>query len=75
MSVNCVKLCSLFLKLKQLSGLTGRTVTPETEILKIFGFQSTAELLEPLGEFISNEDSNQLSTIVYAGWDRLSFDE
>lgn len=60
------KQSSLFLKLKQLSGLTGRAVTPETEILKIFGYKSTAELLESLGEFISNEDPSQLSTIVYS---------
>ena len=42
------KLSSLFAKLKQLSGLTGRTLTPENEFLKSFGSNSIADLLESL---------------------------
>lgn len=56
----------LFSKLKQLSGLTGRTVTPESEVLKIFEGKSLAELLESLeGQVISGAPS-QLSAVVYA---------
>ncbi len=60
------KQSALFAKLKQLSGLTGRTVTPETEILKCFGKRSTAELVESLEEVVRKGDPSQLSTVVYA---------
>lgn len=60
------KQSSLFAKLKQLSGLTGRTVTPETEILKCFGKKSLAELVESLEEQVKAGTPSQLSTVVYA---------
>ena len=60
------KQSALFAKLKQLSGLTGRTVTPETEVLKCFGKRSVAELVESLEEVVKTSDPSQLSTVVYA---------
>ncbi|WP_202617559.1 MULTISPECIES: ATP-binding protein [Citrobacter] len=60
------KQSALFVKLKQLSGLTGRTVTPETELLKCFGKKTLAELMESLEEKINAGTPSQLSTIVYA---------
>ncbi|RCS59750.1 hypothetical protein [Parvibium lacunae] len=60
------KQAGLFAKLKQLSGLTGRTVTPETEILKCFGNKSLAELVESLEEQVKAAPPSQLSTVVYA---------
>lgn len=60
------KQSALFAKLKQLSGLTGRTVTPETEVLKCFGKRSVAELAESLEEVVKAGDPSQLSTVVYA---------
>lgn len=56
----------LFAKLKQLSGLTGRTITPETEILKCFGKKSLAELIESLEEQVKAGTPSQLSTVVFA---------
>lgn len=60
------KQAALFAKLKQLSGLTGRTVTPETEILKCFGKKTLAEFMESLEEKIQTATPSQLSTVVYA---------
>jgi hypothetical protein len=60
------KQSALFAKLKQLSGLTGRTVTPETEILKCFGKKSLAELIESLEEQVKAGTPSQLSTVVFA---------
>ncbi|MEI7188070.1 hypothetical protein [Dickeya dianthicola] len=60
------KQSALFVKLKQLSGLTGRTVTPETEILKCFNKKTLAELFESLYEQIKSGTPSQLSTVVYA---------
>lgn len=60
------KQSALFSKLKQLSGLTGRTITPESEILKCFGKKSLAELLESLEEQIKAGIPSQLSKMVYA---------
>ncbi|WP_082033841.1 hypothetical protein [Pseudomonas sp. PI1] len=60
------KQSALFVKLKQLSGLTGRTITPETEMLKCFGSKSLAELVESLEEQIKASNPSQLSTVVYA---------
>ncbi|UWS28921.1 hypothetical protein [Erwinia pyrifoliae] len=60
------KQSALFVKLKQLSGLTGRTVTPETEILKCFGKKTLAELMEFLEKDIQAGTPSQLSTVVYA---------
>lgn len=60
------KQSALFAKLKQLSGLTGRTVTPETEILKCFGKKSLAELAESLEEQVKAGIPSQFSTVVYS---------
>lgn len=59
------KLSALFGKLKQLSGLTGRTITPETEFLKIFNSTSVAELLESLKQTIAQSSPNKLADLVY----------
>lgn len=59
------KQSTLFVKLKQLSGLTGRTVTPETEILKCFAKKTLAELMETLEEKIKTGTPSQLSSVVY----------
>ena len=60
------KQSALFAKLKQLSGLTGRAVTPETEILKCFGKKTFSEFMESLEEKIQTATPSQLSTVVYA---------
>jgi len=60
------KQSALFGKLKQLSGLTGRTVTPETEILKCFGKRTVVELSEFLEAVVKAADPSQLSAVVYA---------
>lgn len=60
------KQSALFEKLKQLSGLTGRTSTPETEMLKCFDKRSLAELMEFLEEEIKTCTPSQLSTVVYS---------
>lgn len=55
----------LFKKLKQRSGLTGRTVTPETELLKRFGHSSIYDLLDALDMDVSVKPDERLSIIVY----------
>ncbi|AMO47774.1 Hypothetical protein AKI40_1358 [Enterobacter sp. FY-07] len=60
------KQSALFVKLKQLSGLTGRTVTPEYEILKCFDKKNISELIESLEEKVNIGTPSQLSTVVYA---------
>lgn len=55
----------LFKRLKQRSGLTGRTVTPETELLKRFGHSSIYDLLDGLEVNVSEKPDERLSTIVY----------
>lgn len=60
------KQSALFTKLKQLSGVTGRTVTPETEILKCFGKRILAEFIEELEEQIIAGTPSSLSTLIYA---------
>jgi len=59
------KQSALFAKLKQLSGLTGRTLTPETEILKCFGKKTLTELMESLEEQVKAGTPSQLSSVVY----------
>lgn len=59
------KQSTLFAKLKQLSGLTGRTLTPETEILKCFGKKALTELMESLEEQVKAGTPSQLSSVVY----------
>lgn len=58
----------LFKRLKQRSGLTGRTVTPETELLKRFGYSSVYDLLDVLEKDAEEKNDERLSVIVY---DRL----
>lgn len=59
------KLAALFSKLKQLSGLTGRTNTPEAEFLKVFGSKSVGELLETLEETVAQTQPAKLADLVY----------
>lgn len=59
------KLAALFGKLKQLSGLTGRTITPETEILKVFGVKGVADLLESLEQTVLHTQPSKLADLVY----------
>jgi hypothetical protein len=54
----------LIKKLKQMSGLTGRTITPETELLKSFAHSSIYELLESLENDV-NESDKEIAHIVY----------
>ena len=60
------KQSTLFTKLKQLSGLTGRTVTPETEILKCFGVKSLPDLIDSLEQQVAKGTPSQFSSISYA---------
>lgn len=55
----------LFKRLKQRSGLTGRTVTPETELLKCFGHSSIYDLLDVLEKDIAEKPDERLSILVY----------
>ncbi|MEN5160019.1 hypothetical protein [Achromobacter spanius] len=59
------KLATLLGKLKQLSGLTGRTITPETEFLKLFGAKDIAELFESLEETVAQTQPPMLAGLVY----------
>ena len=54
-----------FKRLKQRSGLTGRTVTPETELLKRFGHATIYDLLDGLEANVGEKPDERLSTIVY----------
>ncbi|MCK9183132.1 MAG: hypothetical protein M0P13_09690 [Fibrobacteraceae bacterium] len=53
-------------ELKQLSGLTGRNITPETEIPKIFKSKSIFEILEKPPVYSSLIPIETLGTLVYA---------
>ena len=55
----------LIKRLKQRSGLTGRTVTPETELLKCFGHTSIYDLLDDLEADISAKPDERLAVLVY----------
>lgn len=57
---------NLFAKLKQLSGLTGRTVTPESEFCRCFNKKSALDGIEALREVVEAGGASDLSTIVYA---------
>lgn len=59
-----IKKDELIKKLKQMSGLTGRTITPETELLKSFAQSSIYELLENLENDV-NESDKEIAHIVY----------
>jgi hypothetical protein len=57
----------VFLKtLKQLSGLTGRTVTPETEIIKCFGGTTLFEAFEKVATDLDSFGKQHFSKVVYA---------
>lgn len=58
-------LAGLFGKLKQLSGLTGRTLTPDMEFMKAFGASNVAELLESLEGNVAQAAPSNLSKLVY----------
>jgi hypothetical protein len=57
---------NLFAKLKQLSGLTGRTVTPESEFCRCFNKKSALDGVEELRGVVEAGAASDLSTIVYA---------
>ena len=57
---------NLFAKLKQLSGLTGRTVTPESEFCRCFNKKSALEGIEELRGVVEACAASDLSTTVYA---------
>ena len=57
---------NLFAKLKQLSGLTGRTVTPESEFCRCFNKKSALDGIEALRDVVEAGGASDLSTIVYA---------
>jgi len=53
-------------KLKQLSGLTGRTITVESELSKTFGNKPFFEILLSLEELISERTEHPFSNIIYS---------
>lgn len=55
----------LFRRMKQRSGLTGRTITPESELLKCFAVSSIYDLLDVLEKDVSENPDERLSVIVY----------
>ena len=55
----------LFKRLKQRSGLTGRGITPETELLKRFGHSSIYDLLDVMEKDVVDAPDERLSVIVY----------
>ncbi|EKT3957122.1 hypothetical protein JE950_001767 [Flavobacterium psychrophilum] len=57
---------NLVTKLKQLSGLTGRTITVETELSKTFGNKSFFEILLSLENLISERTEHPHSSIIYS---------
>lgn len=57
---------NLFAKLKQLSGLTGRTVTPESEFCRCFNKKSALDVVEALRDAVESGGASDLSAIVYA---------
>jgi hypothetical protein len=59
------KKSELLKRLKQRSGLTGKTVTPETELLKRFGHTSIYDLLDGLEENVGAKPNERLLIIVY----------
>jgi hypothetical protein len=56
---------SLLSRLKQRSGLTGRTMTSESELLKIFGHSSIYDLLDSIEADVSEKPDERLSILVY----------
>lgn len=56
----------LISKLKQLSGLTGRTITVESELTKSFGSKSIFDTLLSLETEINGRTDNPFSSIIYS---------
>jgi energy-coupling factor transporter ATP-binding protein EcfA2 len=56
---------ALFRELKRLSGLTGKLVNPESELLKVFEQNSIFDLFEIIGEKINNSSDKRLSSLKY----------
>ncbi|WP_413514136.1 hypothetical protein [Myroides odoratus] len=57
---------TLITKLKQLSGLTGRVITVESELSKIFDNKSFFEILLSLENLISERTDHPYSSIIYS---------
>lgn len=55
----------LFKRMKQRSGLTGKTFTPETELLKVFSGSTVYDLLDTLEKDIGEKPDERLAVIVY----------
>jgi len=53
-------------QLKGLSGLNGRSITPETELLKVFNSKSIFEVLENIPQYDSGIPIDRLSQLIYA---------
>lgn len=56
---------SIIKRLKQLSGLTGRSITPETEILSCFGETSIFDALENISNSAISNPQTKFSDIIY----------
>lgn len=57
---------ALFRKLKQLSGLTSKSATPQSELLRSFGAESVYDLLEELEPHVAANEWEQFSSVTYA---------
>lgn len=57
---------NLLTKLRQLSGLTGRTITVESELSKTFGNKSFFDILQTLENLISERTDHPFSSIIYS---------
>jgi hypothetical protein len=53
-------------QIKSVSGLTGRSITPETELLKVFSAKSIFDALENIPQYDSQIPIERLSQLVYA---------
>jgi hypothetical protein len=56
----------LYRELKRLSGINGKTVSPEHEILKCFENDSIFDVFESLENQVNSMNNNQYSNIVYS---------
>lgn len=57
---------NLVVKLKQLSGLTGRTITVESELIKSFNKKSFFETLMSIESIVNEKTEHPLSSIIYS---------
>lgn len=57
---------ALIKKLKQLSGLNGRSVSPESEITRCFSSNSVLDLLDSLDDRVNAEPADRLAMITYS---------